>query len=152
MPRRKGKKLIQSKKVSYAGYEFDSITEAEYYKHLLQQDDIDRIEVHPQYVLLEAFNVPCSACFGTGKVKSAKTGNDVQCRKCKGESVRNRQGTIYTPDFEITYKNGEKRLVDVKGGKVNESFGLRKKLFENRYGIELVVIKWGKKKGFYQYR
>lgn len=138
--RRKGRGKINSKKTEVAGIVFDSQTEARYYQYLKLQDDIETIEIQPQYTILEPFDIMCTSCKGGGKTPSPKTGKPINCKKCKGDGTKTRQGWKYKADFRVMYKNGDIEVIDVKGH-ANERFPLVKKMFEYTYNQELVVIK-----------
>lgn len=135
MSRRK----IKSRKTIVNGIEFDSQTEAEFYKHLLTRDDVKDIELQPKYILMTAFDIKCGRCID-GKVKSPKTGNPINCRTCKGKGTRTRQPWTYTADFRVIWKEGHEDVIDVKGW-ANERFPLVRKMFEYKYGKELLVVK-----------
>ncbi|MCM3488801.1 DUF1064 domain-containing protein [Alkalihalophilus marmarensis] len=135
---------IRSKQVSYYGHTFDSQAEGEYYLILRSNPTVEKIELQPQYTLIEAFTVPCYKCKGSGRAKSKKTGNDVQCSSCKSTAVTKRRPWSYKADFKVTYKDGQQEVIDVKGY-ANERFPLVKKMFEYTTGQELIVVK--KKKG-----
>lgn len=139
---------INSKKVSHNGIEFDSSTECEYYKYLLTDCDVREIVLQPKYTLVKAFTLPCRKC-KNGKVESPKTGNLIKCRTCSGSGVKTRQPWTYKADFRVTYHDGRVEFVDVKGGWVNETFRLVKKMFEYTQGVELMVVK--KVKGGWKY-
>lgn len=139
-----GKAKIAAKKVSYDDHEFDSTMEKEYYEYLKSLDTIQDIQLQPEYTLMPGFNVECGRC-KEGEVISPKTGNPIKCKTCKGSGYRKRQPWRYTADFRVTYKDGNIEAIDVKGGWINERFPLVKKMYEYKYGKELVVIK--KKKG-----
>jgi len=137
-----GKKKINSVKVEYNGIEFDSLTERDFYIYLTENMDklgICQIRPHPQYKLIEPFELTCPACKGEGTQKSEKTGRDINCKRCKGSKVMKRQGTSYTADFQVLYSDGGSTTFDVKGFK-NDRFPLYKKLFEHKYGIQLVEV------------
>ena len=138
---------INSKKTVIGGLVFDSQTEGAYYQHLLQRDDIEDIELQPQYTLLPMFTISCTSCLGEGKTPSPKTGRMIKCRTCQGEGKKNRQPWTYTADFRVTYKDGRVEVVDVKGY-ANERFPLVKKMWEKIHGQELIVIKSDKKGGW----
>ena len=137
----RGKGKIASKQTEVNGIVFDSKLEARYYQHLILQPDIEKIEVQPEYILLEPFTIPCTNCKGGGKIPSPKTGKPIQCKKCKGAGERERSGWKYKADFRVTYKTGEIEIIDVKGGFINERFPHVKKLFEYKYRQELIVVK-----------
>ncbi|MTD30176.1 DUF1064 domain-containing protein [Planomicrobium sp. YIM 101495] len=129
-----------SKKAEYDGHEFDSLTEMAYYKYLKQDQAVKDIELQPAFQLVDRYEVECKRCSGTGKLPSARTGNPVNCRLCKGVGRREKPGIGYTADFRVTYIDGFEEVIDIKGGPVSRDFPLRQKLFERRYGKELVVI------------
>lgn len=134
---------IRSKKVSYYGIDFDSLTEGQYYLMLRADKNVKDIQTHPKYTLLDSFKVPCNQCRGFGKAKSDKTDKNVQCRSCKGTGRNARQKMIYTADFLVTYQDGYQEVIDIKGGKYqarDKAFALRRKLFEQKTGINLAVI------------
>lgn len=106
---------------------FDSKAEARYYlllKQKLKNGFIKSFELKKKYILVDKFKHP-----GTGKTIRSIT---------------------YTPDFEVTYLDGSIEVIDIKGFKT-EVFKLKMKLFMNRYGVPLVLIKYdGRKKIFYK--
>ena len=97
-----------SKKVKFDGIQFDSETECEFYKILKQKKKIGDIKnfIHePKYELLE------------GGWKNNR--GDIQ------------EPITYMPDFLIELKNGDRILIDVKGGDIHEEVALlKKKIFE----------------------
>jgi DNA-directed RNA polymerase subunit RPC12/RpoP len=131
---------INSVKTVIDGYEFDSLTEGEFYKYLKSLTDVDKITVHPSYTLVNEFTIMCGRCKG-GKVKSPKTENLIKCKRCNGKGLITRQPWTYTPDFVVKWKDGYSSFYDVKGGFKNERFNLVKKMFENKFYQELLVVK-----------
>lgn len=129
-----------SKKAEYQGAEFDSLTELAYYKHLQKDPAVQNIELQPFFQLVDRYEVECKRCSGAGKLPSARTGNPINCNLCKGMGRREKPGIGYTADFRVTYIDGFEEVIDVKGGPVGRDFPLRQKLFEKRYGRELVVV------------
>jgi hypothetical protein len=145
--REKGKALFHSVKTEVDGIRFDSETEANFYQYLKTNEKvlgIETIKCHPTFLVFHPFEVTCYKCHGTGKVKSPKTENSIKCQRCKGEGTKSRQGTEYTPDFEVKFKSGYTLYYDVKGF-VNERFPMVKKAFEMKTKKELVVVKWDQK-------
>lgn len=134
-----GKRKIKSRKTTVNGIEFDSQTEAEFYKHLLWRDDVKDVELQPQFTLMNQFEVSCGRCID-GKVESPKTGNLIKCRTCTGTGKRSRREWTYTADFRIIWKDGREDVVDVKGF-ANERFNLVRKMFEYKFKKELLVVK-----------
>jgi hypothetical protein len=138
-----GKKKIESKKTVIHGFEFDSKSEADYYDYLIRNKEalnIREIEVHVKFELFPEIFLQCFICQGSKKVKSEKTGNLIKCRKCSGTGKRKSNGAIYTADFVITYNNSQREVIDVKGF-ANDSFSLRKRLFEQTYRLPLLIVK-----------
>lgn len=135
-----GKAKINSVKTVIDGYEFDSLTEGEFYKHLKSCDDVLGIIVHPTFTLVEGFEVECGRCL-RGKTKSLKTGRMINCKRCEGTGKINRQPWTYTPDFHVAWKDGRFSYYDVKGGFKDAKFNYVKKMFENKIKTELLVVK-----------
>ncbi|PFP97712.1 hypothetical protein COK06_13315 [Bacillus cereus] len=126
--KKKNAPRIKQKKVTYDGINFDSQSEANYYKYLKEREDVARIECHPSYTLVPTFEIK-SSITKSGKPKKA--------------------AMKFTPDFKVTYSDGRVEVVDVKGSKraINEGFPLRKKLWEYLNKQELIVVIWDKKLG-----
>lgn len=128
------------------GIEFDSQTEADYYKYLLKDKTIQTIELQPEYKIIETYEVECKRCLGRGKITNPRTLRDNNCTLCKGKGKRSKGGAIYTADFKVTYIDGYVEVLDVKGWKAERDFSLRKKLWEIQTGKELIVVRWNQKK------
>ncbi|WP_203363059.1 DUF1064 domain-containing protein [Bacillus sp. REN10] len=129
-----------AKKTRWNGRIYDSKAEAEYHKLLLADPDVQKIEVQPEFEIIPSYQVTCYRCEGTGKEKSLKTGRPVQCSLCSGKGLKRKAGAKYTADFLVTYKNGWKEVVDIKGGPASRDFSLRRKLLEQEIGAEVVVM------------
>lgn len=96
-------------KVHYDGYTFDSAAERNYYIHLkelLLKGEITNLEIHPSYLLQEAF-------------------------EHKGKKIK---AITYEADFSYNLNNleQEKIVVDVKGF-TTEEFKLKHKMFLKAY-------------------
>lgn len=130
---------INSKKTIIDNIEFDSQTEAEYYQYLKSCEDIERFEMQPQFTFIKPFHIVCGRCI-EGKVPSPKTGNLINCKTCEGTGKRKRKPWTYKADFQVFYKDGRVEVVDVKGF-ANERFLLVRKMFEYKFGKELIVVK-----------
>ena len=129
-----------ARKVEYEGHMFDSMAERDFYLILKNDKHVKDIELQPEYEIIKPYKVKCGKCEGRGKVINPKTLNLNKCRSCGGYGVRTKAGAKYTADFKVTYDDGEVKVIDVKG-KASRDFGLRKKLFEQKTGHELVVAK-----------
>lgn len=142
------KKKIESKKTVITGsdgkqIEFDSKTEAAYYQYLIQNKEglnIRDIELQKEFILMDDLNLVCFVCRGEKRVPSTKTGNLIKCRKCNATGLRKSNGAKYTADFVVTYNDGHREVIDVKGY-ANDSFSLRKRLFEHQFYTPLIVVK-----------
>lgn len=132
---------FNSKKVVADGIEFDSQTEAAFYDYLKRDQTVELIEVQPVYQIIKPYSVACKRCAGGGKLVSPKTGNPVNCDLCSGKGERIKSGAKYTADFKVTYFDGFVEIYDVKGGPVTRDFPLRRKLFELKTGMELIVVR-----------
>jgi hypothetical protein len=105
-----------NQKVEYDGETFDS--QAEFYRYLqllalLQEGEIAELQVHPSYVVIDAFT------------------NAAGHRHSKN---------TYAPDFVyIDTATDQPVYEDVKGVETAE-FKLKRKLFEQRYGVALTII------------
>ncbi|MED4716261.1 DUF1064 domain-containing protein [Bacillus badius] len=134
------------KKVEYDGIIWDSAWERDYYIELQNNPAVESIQLQPEFTIIEPYEVTCPRCNGAGSRRNEKTGNLNKCTLCRGKGVKTKQGAIYTADFLVTYKNGRREVIDVKtSGPVSRDFPLRRKLFEQQHGAELVVMT--KKKG-----
>jgi len=97
-------------KVTLDGHIFDSKAEARRYGELKLMHEagmIHKLVVHPRYTLLDPF-------------------------ECNGIKYR---GIVYEGDFEYI-ENGKRICEDVKGYRT-AVFGMKEKLFLNRYGDEI---------------
>lgn len=131
----------RSKKVEFQGIEFDSQTEFLYYRHLKNDPTVRNIQLQPEFQIIDSYKVTCKRCVGVGTITNVNTGNANKCRLCSGKGRRDKPGAKYTADFEVTYIDGLVEVVDIKGGPVTRDFPLRKKLFEMKTGVELIVIR-----------
>ncbi len=98
-----------AKKIEIDGHVFPSKRESEYYllyRDMLQRGEIIKLELQPKFTLIPHF------------VNWA------------GKSVR---PCHYTADFLLTYPDGRKKVVEVKGFRTRD-YMLRRKLFEWQYG------------------
>lgn len=115
---RKGKFNTPSKKadkVKMDGHVFDSKLELRYYqenlKPLVESHALKELVVHPRYLLQEAY-------------------------KKKDRTVK---AIYYEADFEVTFTEGDKLVIDIKGMPTPEA-KLKRKLFERKYPD--LYLKW----------
>lgn len=143
------KKQPKPKKEFWVGdLKFDSGEEMRYYLKLESDPNVKEIRLQPEFEVMPPYPVRCYRCRGTGSTESPKTGNPVKCQLCKGTGKREGRNMIYTADFLVTYQDGYKEVIDVKGTSKfadNERFPLKKKLFEAATGLNLVVEREGTK-------
>ena len=133
------------KKITYQGTEFDSRTEFLFYRHLKNVPTVKEIKLQPIYQIIESYEVTCKRCSGTRKWTGPKTGKLINFSICKGKRTRVKAGSIYTADFKLTYIDGFGKIIDVKGGPVTRDFPLRRRLFEKKTGMELIIVRLGNK-------
>lgn len=114
--------MARSKKCTYEGLDFDSLTERDYYKFLQQKQkdgEIFDLEIQKNFLLQEGFKMD------------------------NGTKV---QAISYTCDQYYIDKNGRVNIVDVKGAEImmGEPFKLRFKMLKNlhRDWVYHVVIKY----------
>lgn len=135
---------FNNKTIEHKGVIYDSKTEFMYHQKLLKDPAVKEIELQPVYQIIEPYQVVCKRCAGTGKLPSKKTGNPINCSLCKGKTKREKGGAIYTADFKVTYIDGYEEVLDVKGGPLTDTFSLRRRMFEAKTGIELIIIRYKK--------
>ncbi|HDR7786436.1 DUF1064 domain-containing protein [Bacillus cereus group sp. Bc252] len=124
--KRAPRKKVNAVKVEYDGHEFDSMTERDFYIYLLNTKLVSNIELQKTFHLLDGYELP---------------------------SIVNKKGTkkvrpkVYTPDFVCHIEGTGVVAFEVKGSKlaIPRDFSLRKHMFEQQYGIELVVAVYKKK-------
>lgn len=132
---------FNNKKVEIDGIVFDSKAEAEFYKYLRDHDDVENFKCQPSYAVLDDYMTRCVRCQGDGTVINEGTGNTNKCTLCKGEGYRKKRGITYTADFVVTWVGGKTDVIDVKGGPTTPLFNAKRKLFESRYRIELLIVR-----------
>lgn len=97
-----------AKKVKLDGHMFDSKRESEYYikyRQMVDDGQLASMELHPKFILQEHFRD------SNGKMERAIT---------------------YKADFLLTYPDGKKLAVEVKGFKTRD-YILRRKMFKYKY-------------------
>lgn len=108
--RLRSKHKYGAKRTTLDGVTFDSQAEANYYaqlKLLERAGEVKDIILQPRFTLLDSF-------------------------KKNGKKYR---GIEYVADFWVTYKDGRREIIDVKGAKTTrtEAYLIKKKLFESKY-------------------
>lgn len=130
-----------AKKRAIDGIEFDSIAESKFYEYLKKSDEVKRFTLQPSYEILERYETRCVRCRGVGTVINLDTGNTNKCTLCKGKGRRYKSGATYTADFAVEWLDGTTDIIDVKGGPTaNEAANLRRRMFEAKYEIELLIV------------
>lgn len=129
----------------FDGHVFDSTTEFEFYQYhklLMSELGIKEITIQPLYLLVEEYRVKCHKCNGTGKTLTEKTKKVRKCtRKICVEGYITKKPITYNADFKFIYEDGREVIIDVKGYRSqSEKFNLKKRLFEAKYGVELVQV------------
>jgi hypothetical protein len=97
-----------AKQIMIDGHMFPSHREAEYYltyKAMLDDGEIVKLELQPKFILIPAY--------------TTRAGKKV--RPCH-----------YTADFLLTYPDGRKKVIEVKGFRTRD-YMLRRKLFEYKF-------------------
>jgi len=124
--KRAPRKKINAVKEKYDGHEFDSMTERDFYIHMCNNKLVSDIQLHKPFHLLDGYEI---------------------------KSIVNKKGTkkvrpkIYTPDLVCHIEGVGYVAFDVKGSKLSipRDFSLRRHMFEQQYGMELVVAVYKKK-------
>ena len=93
------------------GHTFDSKLEAHFYIWMRERPEITILEIHPRYVLQEAY------------------------QKKNGKKIKPIE---YVADFVIDVQ-GDRYIVDTKGQETAD-FKLKRKIFEKRYPDEILLV------------
>lgn len=147
-PRRVGNR--RGRQVEAQGHVFDSQTEFECFLILKSDKSIKHIEVHPgPFQVIPPFEVQCGECYGSGRQPSEKRRDaTINCTRCKGKGVIKRNGRKYTPDFKVTYVDGQEEFIDAKGAYVDKTFNYYKTMFEWVTRKQLIIMQKTKEGGF----
>ncbi|OES45254.1 DUF1064 domain-containing protein [Domibacillus iocasae] len=139
-----GARNWNAKKTFAFGKVFDSKAEAEYYKLLIADPNIENVEVQPVFDIIPAYSVICRRCEGSGRQISIKTKREINCSLCSGKGSKTKAGAKYTADFKVYWKGGRTEIIDVKGGPASRDFSLRRKLLEQAIGQEVTIMEYTK--------
>lgn len=104
----------KNKKIIYNGIKFDSKRECKRYKELLlllKANEIKDLQLQKRFVLQDSF-------------------------KFQGKTIRS---ITYIADFVYYDKNGNMIVEDTKGVKT-EVYKIKKKMFQKKYGIDIIEI------------
>lgn len=150
---RKSMGKIAHKKTEVDGIKFDSKMEADYYiylKELKASGEILDFKIQPAFELQPKYFVY------EGKIISCEEGTedtykeyDKLRKKHNKENPDNKinivQAIKYIADFDITYKDGTRKIVDTKGIKTAD-FKIKEKMFNFRYPLlSFECIIWSNK-------
>lgn len=117
MYRRKGKKLINSTKITIDNIKFDSTLESKMYK-LLKEASIENTHNSITYTIIDGFT------YKSDSYENSPARTKSKQPLLSKQTVRRMQ---YTPDFVAP---DESWIIEVKG-RANESFPLRWKMFKS---------------------
>lgn len=104
-----------NKKVVFNDITFDSKMELDYYKMLLEDENVESFLVQCPFTLIGDYEI-------------------------EGKFIK---GVKYIADFYIKYKDGKVIVVDIKGFETAD-FKLKKKMFEYKYKTKLYCITYSK--------
>lgn len=134
----------KNKPVVFDGHRFDSQDEYHRYltlKALKEAGIISELEVHPKYLLQNAFR-KCMICRHIqDHIPGSKRKKDVLCELCGGKTVHFDDIT-YTADFRVVYPGDVEEIEDVKGSVavITQAFLLKRKMFELIYPDKTLKI------------
>ena len=120
--KRKKKRKTRVKKTTIDGYEFDSELEANHYKIIRDDKDVELLERQKTFTLFE--RSPYT------RVPSMKKG---WLRKM-----------IYTPDFIVRIEGVDKPIAVESKGFARKDYNMRKKLFIKFFGDDYYFLESGK--------
>ncbi len=127
-----------AQKVTTDGITFDSKAEERRYWQLKKDNNIERVQVHPKFLIFPETR----KCVNCGKNFDQKYS---KCPICDRKLVVFRE-ISYVADFQVTYKNEKVSVEDVKGVET-EAFKLKRKLFEAAYPhLTLSIVRLNGKK------
>ena len=114
------KNKFRAVKCTIDGHKFDSMLESKYYLHLLREQQAGRVksfDMQVKFILQDKF-------------------------KKNGKSIRE---IAYVADFDITYADGKRLVIDTKGRETAD-FKIKHKMFDYRYPeLELICVQYDTK-------
>lgn len=128
---------INHKKEIIDGIVFDSKTEANYYVYLKEQKELGEVI---DFTMQQTFVLQPKYIYFNGELIVE---DDIRYKDVDKERKRHNknnpdnkinivQGIKYIADFDVTYKDGTRKVIDVKGIKTAD-FILKEKMFNFRY-------------------
>ena len=141
---------IKHRKKEVDGFVFDSTTEANYYVYLKEQKMLGNII---DFSMQETFILQPKYIYFNGEIVTEDNENykevDKQRKKHNKSNPDNKieivQGIKYIADFDITYKDGSRKIIDVKGIKTAD-FKIKEKMFKFRYpDLKFECVVWNAK-------
>lgn len=105
----------RNRKVEYDGHTFDSKKECAFYKKLLADERVERIELQPRFTLIPSREQ-------VWHETNPKTGR-------QNKKKRTIRGVTYIADFRVFYKGHKEKVYDVKGMRT-DVYKLKKKMLE----------------------
>lgn len=153
--RRKSKEVKQMGKIKHKkkvvdGLTFDSTTEANYYVYLKEQQMLGNIisfDMQQTFVLQPKYIYFNNEIVTEDDARYKEV--DKERKKYNKLNPDNKigivQGIKYIADFDITYKDGTRKVIDVKGIKTAD-FKLKEKMFNFRYPhLNFECVVWDNK-------
>lgn len=149
--RSKSEGKIAHKKTSIDGITFHSKMEASYYEHLKAQKESGEVidfKLQPTFILQQKFFV-YNGMMITADDEATYKEYDKLRKKHNKENPDNKiniiQAIKYISDFDVTYKNGIRKIIDTKGLKTAD-FKIKAKMFNYRYpDLTLECVIWSPK-------
>ena len=144
---------IAHKKTTIDGITFDSKMEAQYYEYLKEQKELGEIidfKIQPEFILQPKYFV-----YDGMIISHEENSLDIYKEYDKLRKKHNKnnpdnkiniiQAIKYIADFDITYKDGSRKIIDTKGIKTAD-FKIKEKMFNFRYpSLSFECIIWNNK-------
>lgn len=150
---RKAMGKIAHKKTTIDGFTFDSKMEADYYEYLKEQKELGEVldfSMQPEFILQPKYFVYDNKIISYDENSEDTYKEYDKLRKKHNKDNPDNKITIvnaikYRADFDITYKDGSRKVVDTKGIKTAD-FKLKEKMLNYRYPLmSFECIIWSKK-------
>lgn len=148
---------IKHKKTEVDGIIFDSKTEANYYIYLKEQKEIGNVI---DFTMQDTWILQPKYIYFNGIMTTEDSPNykeiDKERKKYNKENPDNKveivQAIKYKSDFDVIYKDGTRKVEDVKGIKTAD-FKIKEKMFKYRYPhIKFECVVWdAKSKSWMEY-